>query len=119
LEFIDRSEVLDVCIIRTLYAYPVYDLDYHAKVTEIYGFVNQHEGLHLVGRGGTFRYNNADHSVEMGQLLAKRLLGEDIDHMSVNTAQEYHEEIRNVLCKLPEEDSEPGNSGGGASASTG
>ncbi len=119
LEFIDRSEVLDVCIIRTLYAYPVYDLDYYAKVTEIYGFVNQHEGLHLVGRGGTFRYNNADHSVEMGQLLAKRLLGEDIDHMSVNTAQEYHEEIRNVLCKLPEEDSEPGNSGDGVNASAG
>jgi hypothetical protein len=55
----------------------------------------------------------------MGQLLAKRLLGEDIDHMSVNTAQEYHEEIRNVLCKLPEEDSEPGNSGDGVNASAG
>ena len=119
LDFIDRSEVLDVCIIRTLFAYPVYDLDYHTKVTEIYGFVNQHEGLHLVGRGGTFRYNNADHSVEMGQLLAKRLLGEDIDHMSVNTAQEYHEEIRNVLRKVPGEDSSQGDSEGGASANAG
>jgi protoporphyrinogen oxidase len=119
LGFIERSEVLDVCIIRTVFAYPVYDLDYHAKVKEIYGFVNEHEGLHLVGRGGTFRYNNADHSIEMGQLLAKRLLGEDLDHMSVNTAKEYHEEIRTVLHKLPEEDSSKADSADDTSASAG
>ncbi|MHC5064737.1 MAG: hypothetical protein ACYTG5_12275, partial [Planctomycetota bacterium] len=57
-------------------------------------------GLHMVGRGGTFRYNNADHSVEMGQLLAKKLLGDDLDHMSVNTKEEYHEEIHQVLASV-------------------
>ena len=101
LGFIDPSEVVDVCVIRTVYAYPVYDLEYRGKVDKIYGFVNQHEGLHMVGRGGTFRYNNADHSIEMGQLLGKRMLGEDTDHMSVNTEQEYHEEIRQVLKTIP------------------
>ena len=51
-------------------------------------------GLHTVGRSGTFRYNNADHSIEMGLMLARRLRGEDIDHMLVNTEAEYHEEKR-------------------------
>ncbi len=97
LGFIEPSEVVDVCVVRTRYSYPVYDLDYRSKVAKIYDFVHQNEGLHLVGRGGTFRYNNADHSVEMGQLLAKSLLGEEADHMSVNTKEEYHEEIRQVL----------------------
>ena len=101
LEFITEDEVVDVCVIRTVYAYPVYDLEYRPKVQKIYEFVNRHVGLHMVGRGGTFRYNNADHSVEMGQLLAKKLLGENTDHMSVNTEQEYHEEIRQVMASVP------------------
>ncbi len=50
----------------------------------------------MVGRGGAFRYNNADHSIEMGLLLGRRLLGHDMDHMAVNTEMEYHEEVRSA-----------------------
>ena len=46
-----------------------------------------------MGRGGSFRYNNSDHSIEMGLLLARRLLGDDVDYDSVNTESEYQEEI--------------------------
>ena len=105
LNFIVPSEVVDVCVIRTRYTYPVYDLEYRKKVQEIYDFVHQNEGLHMVGRGGAFRYNNADHSIEMGQLLAKRLLGDDTDHMSVNTKEEYHEEIHQALASVRSTDS--------------
>jgi protoporphyrinogen oxidase len=94
LGFIRREEVIDTCVIRTRFAYPVYDLEYRGKVDMLYDFVHQHPGLHVVGRGGTFRYNNADHSIEMGRLLAKKLLGEATDHISVNTEKAYHEEIR-------------------------
>ena len=94
LHFIKREEVLDVCIVRTRFAYPVYDLAYRPKLNAIHQHLAEYPGLHVVGRGGTFRYNNADHSIEMGQLLAKTILGEKQDHMSVNTEEEYHEEIR-------------------------
>jgi protoporphyrinogen oxidase len=94
LGFIRAEEVVDTCVVRTRFAYPVYDLEYRDRVDTIYGFLGKHRGLHIVGRGGTFRYNNADHSIEMGQLLAKKLLGDATDHMSVNTSAEYHEEIR-------------------------
>jgi hypothetical protein len=59
------------------------------------------EGLHIVGRGGTHRYNNADHSIEMGLLLGRHILGYDVDYMGVNTEPTYHE-IK--TSKKPERD---------------
>ena len=94
LGFITRDEVVNTFVARKTHAYPVYDLDYRAKLDKIYAFLNLHEGLHIVGRGGTFRYNNADHSVETGLLVAQNLMGEDHDVEAVNAEKEYHEEKR-------------------------
>ncbi len=91
LNFIDSSEVIDFAVVRTLQAYPVYDLEYADKLKVINDFLAGFEGLHIVGRGGTHRYNNADHSIEMGLLLGRKILGYDVDHMSVNTESAYHE----------------------------
>jgi protoporphyrinogen oxidase len=94
LKFIEESEVADVLVIRTRGAYPVYDLEYRKKISAVQECLQKYEGLHTVGRGGTFRYNNADHSIEMGLTLAHRLLGKSVDHLLVNTQAEYHEEKR-------------------------
>jgi protoporphyrinogen oxidase len=91
LKFIDSSEVIDFSCVRTLQAYPVYDLEYADKIKTINEFLAGFEGLHIVGRGGTHRYNNADHSIEMGLLLGRKILGYDVDYMDVNTEAEYHE----------------------------
>lgn len=91
LNFIDSSEVIDFSCVRALQAYPVYDLEYADKIAVIHEFLGQFEGLHIVGRGGTHRYNNADHSIEMGLLLGRKILGYDVDHMDVNTEPEYQE----------------------------
>lgn len=91
LKFIDSSDVIDFSCVRSLQAYPVYDLEYADKIQVINDFLSGFEGLHIVGRGGTHRYNNADHSIEMGLLLGRKLLGYDVDHMDVNTEPEYHE----------------------------
>jgi hypothetical protein len=56
-------------------------------------------GVHVVGGGGSFCYNNADHSIEMELLLGRRLLGFNVDPLAVNTEQEYHEEIRSVVVE--------------------
>jgi protoporphyrinogen oxidase len=94
LKFIDKDEVEGWQVVRTRHAYPVYDLGYAEKIAKIKDYLATMDGMNIVGRGGTFRYNNADHSIEMGLLLGRRLLGYDVDHMNVNTEQEYHEEIR-------------------------
>ncbi|HVE89310.1 MAG TPA: FAD-dependent oxidoreductase, partial [Burkholderiaceae bacterium] len=78
LGFIKRDEVEGWSVIRTRFAYPVYDLEYSGKLATIKEFVGRFEGLHIVGRGGTFRYNNADHSIEMGLLLGRKILGFDV-----------------------------------------
>jgi protoporphyrinogen oxidase len=91
LKFIKSSEVIDFTCVRTLQAYPVYDLEYAEKIQTINDFLSSFEGLHIVGRGGTHRYNNADHSIEMGLLLGRKILGYDVDYMDVNTEPEYHE----------------------------
>ena len=91
LKFITSSEVIDFSVVRTLQAYPVYDLEYAGKLKVIKDFLAGFDGLHIVGRGGTHRYNNADHSIEMGLLLGRKILGYDVDYMDVNTEPEYHE----------------------------
>ena len=94
LNFIEAREVEDVVVIRCRDAYPVYDLLYQKKISLIQDELRKYVGLHTVGRGGTFRYNNADHSIEMGLRLARKLLGDDVDHLDVNIEKEYHEEYR-------------------------
>ncbi len=101
LRFVEEDEVIDWQVVRTVQAYPVYDLQYKENMAAVKSYLQAHEGLYIVGRGGSFRYNNADHSIEMGLLLARRLLGEDIDYMLVNTEMEYHEEVRSAT---PERD---------------
>jgi hypothetical protein len=99
LHFIDASEVEGWSVVRTTHAYPVYDLQYSSNLKVINEWLAGMTGLHIVGRGGTFRYNNADHSVEMGLLLGRKLLGHEVDHLQVNTEQEYQEEIRSTDLK--------------------
>lgn len=91
LNFIKENEVIGFTVVRTTQAYPIYDLQYNGKLDLIRTFLKKFEGLHMVGRGGTFRYNNADHSIEMGLLLGQKLLGHDIDYDEINMNQEYHE----------------------------
>ena len=91
LGFVRAEEFADGTVVRTTHAYPVYDLEYADKIAVIKAFLGDFAGLHIVGRGGTFRYNNADHSIEMGLLLAQKLLGYNVDHLAVNTEPEYQE----------------------------
>lgn len=93
LKFIEQSQYEGATVVRTRYAYPVYDLDYSRKINLINGYLDGFEGLHISGRGGIFRYNNADHSIEMGLMLGQKLLGYDIDHMAVNSDDDYQEII--------------------------
>jgi protoporphyrinogen oxidase len=93
LEFIKQEEYEGATVIRTRYCYPVYDLDYARKLEVINNYLDGFEGLNISGRGGIFRYNNADHSIEMGLMLGQKLLGYDIDHMAVNTEEDYQEII--------------------------
>lgn len=53
--------------------YPKYDLAWKEKLKTILDFSDRLPGLYLNGRHGLFCYNNMDHSMEMGVLLADHI----------------------------------------------
>ena len=95
LGFLTRDEVIGGFALRARNAYPVYTLDYNERVETLKNFLKPFaDTISIAGRGGTFRHNNADHSVEMGILVGRNLLGESHDVDAVNLEDEYHEEKR-------------------------
>jgi protoporphyrinogen oxidase len=92
LGFIEPREMIGGFIERSRDAYPRYSVGYKTAVDTIKQHLRSYRNLSIVGRGGTFRYNNADHAIETGLLAARNILGEAIDIDSVNSEQEYHEE---------------------------
>ena len=94
LHFVERNEVLGAFALRSRDTYPRYGLEYKAAVDSIKAHLRSFPNLNIVGRGGTFRYNNTDHSIETGLLAARSILGEAVDVDSVNSESEYLEERR-------------------------
>lgn len=96
LHFVKPEEVIGGFTLRATKAYPVYGMGYEEPLTKMKDYIRSIENLQYIGRGGSFRYNNTDHSIETGLLAAKNILGEKYDLEAVNADQEYHEEKKKV-----------------------
>ena len=89
------AAIEDGCVFRVPKSYPVYDTDYREYLAVVRAFVDGLENFQTVGRNGLHRYNNQDHAMLTGMLAVRNaLLAEKHDLWSVNTDQEYHEEVR-------------------------
>lgn len=104
---IEKNDILGSFVHRMPKEYPVYHIGYRQDVDELKAFLSQFENLQVVGRNGTFRYNNMDHSIEMGLYAAWNIIeGErKFDIESVNIEREYLEEKRreDKSLELPED----------------
>lgn len=69
---LDRGTIVYRKVVRFLYGYPVYDLDYRANVTAMREAVAA-TGLRLLGRFAQFDYINSDVCVERALLMAAEL----------------------------------------------
>jgi protoporphyrinogen oxidase len=90
--------VLDGHVIRIKRCYPVYRRGYGEHVERLADYLRGIRGLTPIGRYGTFKYNNQDHSILMGILAAENLLdgrGHDLWH--VNTDHETYQEGELVM----------------------
>jgi protoporphyrinogen oxidase len=88
------GDVIDGCVVKQPKAYPVYDNNYEAMVTKIRDGLAEHcPGLHQIGRNGMHKYNNQDHSMMTGILVAKNIIANDslYDPWRVNQDAEYLE----------------------------
>jgi protoporphyrinogen oxidase len=94
LKFTEPREVIGGFVVRATKAYPTYDIGYEKPLQLMKNYIAGIENLQYIGRGGSFRYNNTDHSIETGLLAAKNILGERHDLELVNADAEYHETKR-------------------------
>ncbi len=74
-------------------SYPVYETGYKEKVDVIKNYLSSISNLTAIGRYGSFKYNNQDHSILMGILTADNISkGENHNLWSVNTDYEEYQE---------------------------
>ncbi len=87
-----QSQVVDGTVVRQRAAYPVYDRDYQAIVSQVRDFISRElPNLQLVGRNGMHKYNNQDHAMMTGLMAARNIMGASFDLWSVNSDAEYLE----------------------------
>ena len=92
LGFYNEDDFQDGFVVRYAKAYPMYEDGYEKHLSIIKDWLSQFSNLYCIGRYGQFRYNNMDNSMITGILAVRRMLGEDVDHWSVNAEGEYLEE---------------------------
>ena len=80
-------------VVRVPRCYPVYVHGYRKHVALLANYLRNFSGLTPIGRYGTFKYNNQDHSILMGILAAENLLdNQDHDLWSVNSDNTTYQE---------------------------
>lgn len=90
--FFEKSDVRNYYLIKQKNVYPVYDLNYQKYLGIVKTYLDGFKNLYYIGRPGRFRYNNQDHSLEMGMLAAKCIIdGVRYDIDSVGEEKEYYE----------------------------
>ena len=94
LGFITERDVIDYQVVRVSRAYPMYHIGYRRHLDTIISYLRTFGNLQFIGRNGAFRYNNMDHSLEMGIRAGRNLLGGKQDVLEVNSSNEYLEEVR-------------------------
>ena len=95
LSLIKKNSTLEGYVVRMPKAYPVYDLNYSANISNIEDWLSkEHSSIYPIGRNGMHRYNNQDHSMMTAVKSVRNiLLGETNDIWKINVEDDYHEEI--------------------------
>ena len=94
-KLVGENSIKDGYVRRVSKCYPVYSSGYRHILEPIQKYLNSIETVTAIGRYGSFKYNNQDHSILMGLIASQKLLGEDdTDLWAINTDYEYQESTR-------------------------
>ena len=92
LGFFNRKDVRKYYVKKQKNVYPVYDLSYQNYLKIIKEYLEKFDNLYYIGRPGRFRYNNQDHSLEMGILAAKSIIyDKKYDIEKIGSETDYYE----------------------------
>lgn len=104
LRLVGRARILNGAGIKLRRSYPLYRTGYQEHLGLIQKYLDTIQNLFPIGRYGSFKYNNQDHSLLMGILAAEEILhGVSTDLWHVNTGSKYQEsaEIRRLDTLQP------------------
>ncbi|MFC3867825.1 FAD-dependent oxidoreductase [Helicobacter equorum] len=87
----DSRLIKNVAVLKIHKSYPIYERGYKEDLHKIYDALDSFEDLYFIGRNGSFKYNNQDHSILMGLMCADKILGKECDLWYINTDYDYQE----------------------------
>lgn len=89
---VGEAEITAGHVERVPNCYPVYEVGYRENVSVLRKHLQSIPGLDVIGRYGSFKYNNQDHSLLMGILAAENIaLDHRHDLREVNADDSYQE----------------------------
>jgi protoporphyrinogen oxidase len=92
---IPQGTVIDGKVVRVPKCYPVYATGYRSNLSPLESYLSTLQGLSVIGRYGSFKYNNQDHSILMGMLAAENIaIKANHNLWEINTDYEYQESCR-------------------------
>lgn len=91
-KLISENSVINGKVVRVPKCYPVYSIGYKENLIPIQQYLSKFKNLTAIGRYGSFKYNNQDHSILMGLLAAENITdNKNHDLWQINTDYEYQE----------------------------
>ncbi len=94
---VKNAPVTEGSVYRIPKCYPVYGRGYKDVLTPVEGYLRTVGNLSLIGRYGSFKYNNQDHSILMGLLAAENIMkGTKHDLWEINTDYETYQETSTI-----------------------
>ncbi|MFC2112165.1 FAD-dependent oxidoreductase [Bacteroidota bacterium] len=87
------EEIREGKVIRIPRSYPVYFSGYKEVLEPVQKHLSSIGNLHVIGRYGSYKYNNQDHSIFMGLQAAENILeGKSHDLWEINTDYDTYQE---------------------------
>lgn len=88
-----KSKLIQGKVVRIPASYPIFEIGFRDHLETVVNAVKDEPNLWAIGRNGSFKYNNQDHSLLMGILVSENILqGENHDLWQVNSDTEYQEQ---------------------------
>lgn len=89
---LNNNKILNGKVVRIPKCYPVYEINYKKKIKKISTYLKKIKNISVIGRYGSFKYNNQDHSILMGLLAADNLINNKKNNLwDLNTDYDYQE----------------------------
>jgi len=90
---VKEENVKEGHVVRLPRCYPVYFRGYREVMKPVEQYLTSVKGLHAIGRYGSYKYNNQDHSILMGMRVSENILSSaGYDLWNINTDYEVYQE---------------------------